>query len=328
MDRFFVCLANSYKHGGRCIAGVEVEWHEDRWRIVRDERQMPRWVRPVCRDTNTGEIPNEVADDVRVLDVVWLKDAEPCADGAQTENVYYTSITAIGKRYDASERLLERFVDESHRHLFYNYSKSIPHAAFATECSYSILLLRVTDAEVFADTATAEYTRYRLRFNYRDHAYDIPITDPDYLRQLSCGHKHVGPKGTLYVTCSLGQLYEGYHHKLAACIFETSQLTTIVAPQDNWFEEYEQELSRLMTQREEIDSRIQALRLKIQQQMETCHATRINSTAFTISYTPARTTMQFDSKAFREEQSDLYANYCRPKTREATITIKRNKVEE
>ena len=48
MDKFFVCLANSYKHGGRCIAGVEVEWREDRWRIVRDERQMPRWVRPVC----------------------------------------------------------------------------------------------------------------------------------------------------------------------------------------------------------------------------------------------------------------------------------------
>ena len=328
MDKFFVCLANSYKHGGRCIAGVEVEWREDRWRIVRDERQMPRWVRPVCRDTYTGEIPNEVASDVRVLDVVWLKDAEPCADGAQTENAYYTSITAIGKHYDASERLLERFADESHKHLFYNYAKSIPHAAFATECSHSILLLRVTDAEVYADTATAEYTRYRLRFNYRDHAYDIPITDPDYLRQLSYGRKHVGHKGTLYVTCSLGTLYEGYHHKLAACIFETSQPAATVAPQDNWFEEYEQELSRLMTQRDEIDSRIQAIRLKIQQKMEASHATHLNSATFTINYTPAHTTMQFDSKAFREEQSELYATYCHPKTREATITIKRNKVEE
>ena len=46
------------------------------------------------------------------------------------------------------------------------------------------------------------------------------------------------------------------------------------------------------------------------------------------SYTTARTTMQFDSKAFREEQSELYNSYCRPKTREATITIKRNNVED
>ena len=123
-------------------------------------------------------------------------------------------------------------------------------------------------------------------------------------------------------------LRDNHVKQLAACIFETSQPTATLAPQDNWFEEYEQELSRLMTQREEIDSRIQAIRLKIQQQMEASRVTLLNSATFTISYTPARTTMQFDSKAFREEQSELYDSYCRPKTREATITIKRNKVEE
>ena len=25
MDTYFVCLANSYKRGGRCIAGVEID---------------------------------------------------------------------------------------------------------------------------------------------------------------------------------------------------------------------------------------------------------------------------------------------------------------
>lgn len=317
-------MANSYKHGGRCIAGIELEWKEQRWRIVRDERGMPKWVRPVCRFTDTGEIPNEAAEDLKVLDVVWLKETEPHIDGAQTENVFYNSMTAIGKHYDPSPELLERFADDSHCHLFYNYAKSVPHEAYCSECDHSILLLRVSDAEVYADTTTADYTRYRMRFNYCDHSYDIPITDPVYLKQLSWGRKAVGLKGTIYITCSLGMLYEGYHHKLVACVFETGQTAT-VTPQDNWFEEYEQELSRLMAQREDIESRIQAIRMKIQQQMENRHTERFDSLGFTVSYTPAKTTMHFDSQAFREEHADLYASYCKPKKREATIVIKRNK---
>ena len=39
----------------------------------------------------------------------------------------------------------------------------------------------------------------------------------------------------------------------------------------------------------------------------------------------AKTAMCFDSQAFREEHADLYACYCKPRTREATIVIKRNK---
>ena len=29
MDKYFICLANSYKRGGRCIAGVEVLVNQD-----------------------------------------------------------------------------------------------------------------------------------------------------------------------------------------------------------------------------------------------------------------------------------------------------------
>lgn len=36
MDKYMLCLANSYKHGGRCIAGVEVVLIDNKFRIVRD----------------------------------------------------------------------------------------------------------------------------------------------------------------------------------------------------------------------------------------------------------------------------------------------------
>lgn len=42
-----LCLANSYKHGGRCIAGIEVTLDNKGYSIVRDVNGVPKWVRPV-----------------------------------------------------------------------------------------------------------------------------------------------------------------------------------------------------------------------------------------------------------------------------------------
>ena len=152
MDKFFVCLANSYKHGGRCIAGVEVEW-KDRWRIVRNEAGLPKWIRPVSRSSSTGEIPNELASGITPLDVVLLNKVVPCGEGAQSENVYFDSMAPIGKRYKSTSVLLERFSDESHKHLFYNYGKTVTPDIFLREGTHSILLIHATLSEVYADTS-------------------------------------------------------------------------------------------------------------------------------------------------------------------------------
>ena len=41
MDKFILCLANSYKHGGRCIAGVEVELKDGVLSIVKSHYGVP-----------------------------------------------------------------------------------------------------------------------------------------------------------------------------------------------------------------------------------------------------------------------------------------------
>jgi len=38
--------------------------------------------------------------------------------------------------------------------------------------------------------------------------------------------------------------------------------------------------------------------------------------------------MQFDSKAFKEENAEVYLSYCRPKQKEASIVIKRVKTKD
>ena len=45
MDKYFICLANSYKHGGRCVAGVEVLWDGEKSTVVREDNGAARWIR-------------------------------------------------------------------------------------------------------------------------------------------------------------------------------------------------------------------------------------------------------------------------------------------
>ena len=58
--------------------------------------------------------------------------------------------------------------------------------------------------------------------------------------------------------------------------------------------------------------------------MESHGLEKLHSDQFSVSYTPAKTVMQFDSRTFRIENEELYSSYCKPKQREASIVVKRN----
>ena len=95
-----------------------------------------------------------------------------------------------------------------------------------------------------------------------------------------------------------------------------------------WLGEHEAELENLLQAKANIEEQIQALRLQIQQQMEQHGVSNMKSEKYDITYSPAKTTMQFDSKAFKEENEGLYNAYCKPKQREASIVIRKCAKEE
>ena len=326
MDRYFICLANSYKHGGRCIAGVEVLWDGVKSKVVRDERGAAKWIRPVCKDTKSGEIPNYMASLVNVLDVIKLEGVEVCPADAQQENVFFQKITFTGKHYESTSQILQRFMDDTHQHVFYNYGKAVLPKDYR-QGSHSILLLRAEYAEVYADEGYSGQIRYRIKFLYHGHPYDFPITDPSYQTELRQGRRATGQKGTVFITCSLGLEYEGAHFKLAASVFETEGQQVITAKEsapEGWFDEYERELSRLLTEKKAIEDRIAELRIRLRERMERYGVEKVNAQQISVTYTPAKTIMQFDSRSFRAENEELYSSYCRPKQREASIVVKRN----
>lgn len=322
MDKYFVCLANSYKRGGRCIAGVEIiSDNNGGWMPARNEDGRPRWIRPIAR-TTYGEIPNYIAEDIATLSLVKLTDVVLCPEEAHVENVSYSRMGKCNYEIASEPSIMNNFIDTVHQSIFQSKGRAVS-AEMLNGIHYSLMLIHPNRACAYIDE-NREKSKNRMKFSYYGTEYDFPITDPTFIERLK-----QNPEGYLsiydvYLTISLGLEFEGWHHKLVAGVImpNTTELPKEIKP--DWFDEYEQELARLMDKKNEIEGQINEVRANILQQMESHGIEKIRSEQFSVSYTPARTVVQFDSKAFRTENEELYSNYCRPKLREASIVVKRN----
>ncbi len=99
------------------------------------------------------------------------------------------------------------------------------------------------------------------------------------------------------------------------------------APDKEWFDSLEQELDRLLLEKADIEEKITDLRSRIMQQMTEHHLDKFSSPRYSISYSPAKTVLQFDREAFKAENEALYSSYCIPKEKGASIVIRKNRNE-
>ena len=404
-NKFFICLANSYKRGGRCIAGVEIVFNKDlSFSIVRNEDGSPHWIRPVAR-TMYGEIPNFVAEGIELLSVIKLTDIVPCPEQAHVENVYYSRMEQCEYSVSQEPSILNQLIDSKHQSIFHNRGRAVS-AEMLMGINYSLMLIHPDKAGAYRDE-NREKSKNRMKFTYYGVEYDFPITDPAFLDEFKREPERYADIPNVYLAISLGLEFEGWHHKLVAGVIipadsakpnnsdgvsymnqqkqlhhnayakwtneDDEQLCKLVGEsvsiqelcrifgrnegairsrisklgldidnstphifgQDNghtsshnnhpnWFEEYERKLVRLLDKKNDIEEQISEVRAKILQGMESHCLDKIQSEQFSVSYTPTKTVMQFDSRAFRTENEELYSSYCKPRVREASIVIKRN----
>lgn len=406
MDKYFICLANSYKRGGRCIAGVEIVTNNSGvWKPVRNDDGRPRWIRPIAK-TTYGEIPNFVAEGIELLSVVKLTNVVPCPEQAHVENVYYSQMKQCEYNVLLEPSILNQLIDSKHQSIFHNRGRAVS-AEMLMGINYSLMLIHPDKASAYRDE-NREKSKNRMKFTYYGVEYDFPITDPSFLEEFKREPERYDNIPDVYLVLSLGLEFEGWHHKLVAGVIiltdsakphdteivsymdqqkqlhhnayakwtneDDEQLCTLVEEgvsiqelcrifgrnegairsriskfgldveiptphifdngtnnsiitqhnQSDWFDEYEQELARLLDKKSEIEDQINEVRAKILQDMESHGLDKINSDKFSVSYTPARIVIQFDSKAFRMENEELYSSYCKPRVREASIVVKRN----
>ena len=214
MDKYILCLANSYKNKGRCIAGVQVELKNGVLSIIKSQYGIPLWIRPVSRSA-TGEIPMSDARGINVLSVIKIRGVSYAGNGSHSEDYYYQSLETI-QSLNPSDSFLKKYVDSWHTTIFGNRGPALTPEAFDNG-DYSVMLIRTEGAEVYLDTRFEP--KPRIKFIHNSNNYDFPITDPVFLNRLhqdnSLFHSDYG---TLYIVVSLGVVHDGWHSKLAATI--------------------------------------------------------------------------------------------------------------
>lgn len=218
MDKHIICLANSYKRGGRCIAGIEITFNSsDDWAVVRDNVGLPKWIRPIAM-TTYGEIPNNVASRIDCFSVIKLTDITLCPKQFHVEDVYYSTMEYCCQIQPTFE-ILNQFIDNIHDKIFYNQGRAI--STNSTEPSpYSLMIIRPDNVSTYVN-GSWEKPKTRMLITYRDVTYDLPVTDPVFLDHYKANPNLIQDSKNVYLTLSLGLEFEGWHHKLVASVFHS-----------------------------------------------------------------------------------------------------------
>jgi hypothetical protein len=201
-----LCLANSRKSGGRCVAGIRID--------------DGSWIRPVS-DTENGELtPSQCTLDnqlqVRPLDIVRVYLKNPAPRPHQPENWKVTARQwRLRGRMTAREarRLLKQASETHDSGIFGSASDRISMSDVAVRpggLESSLTLLKVAAPEF---RRGREHRQKRAVFDHCGTAYDLAMTFED--------SPDVGQsRSNWYLTVSLGEPFHGDCYKLIAAAIE------------------------------------------------------------------------------------------------------------
>jgi len=218
LDRI-VCLANSYKHEHRCVAGISLI--TKRWvRLV--GRQVPGCL--TVRETSYGD-----GRQAALLDVFEAELDEPCGSRAHPEDVFvgegaWRPIRRFDDARDA--KFLTGFVNKGPSVLQGVGDRIYTRKIASTPADKSLELIRPDDLWWWIREDGGKRKNRALFRLGRAHRtrYDLAVTDPAWLDQLNLlpagiyphSFLHKGDSGRTLLTISLSEPYEGFHYKLVA----------------------------------------------------------------------------------------------------------------
>ncbi len=218
MNALFLCLANSYKYGGRCLAGVLLEEHASGYHIVRNPDGSPRWIRPVMSE-GTGEIPADITQGINLFDVIEACDIVEQPYCSHSEDTTFSTLRKV-RTYPRTAKVIELLCDNVHAHLLGFAEKKISPEQYQ-DGTISLALISPEHVRIVCSEVD-EYVKFRVFFSYHGIEYNCSLTDPYYLHLLqSYGVESVERnKGEMFLVISLSKEYQGFYHKLVAGVID------------------------------------------------------------------------------------------------------------
>jgi hypothetical protein len=222
-----VCLANSRKHSGRCIAGKEVLPHG-----------YGLWIRPISARPS-AEVSEEErrffnGEDPRVLDIIDVPLIAAVPMLHQTENHIIASDCYWTKKGRLPWAEVKHLTDtptalwSNGDSTYYGVNDRVT-VEQASTMTHSLLLIEPENPNVSVQTDGAEFgnprRRVRANFSYQGTEYRLIVTDPVAERAFLAKPDGRYPLITAYLCVSLGEAHtDGYCYKLVAAVMSQQPL--------------------------------------------------------------------------------------------------------
>lgn len=218
VDRI-LCLANSYKHEHRCVAGISLA--SKKWvRLVGTQIPGCLTLKETCYADGT---PAEV------LDVIEVEMGERCGSNGHPEDVFVKAgVWRMIRRFDQPRdaHILAEFLSKSPTVLQSSGDRVYARKFENSPAAKSLELIRPDDLWWWIrDENGKRKNRALFRVGHVGRTrYDLAVTDPRWLETLNhlapgiyCHANVAGnkPIKTL-LTVSLSEPFEGFHYKLVA----------------------------------------------------------------------------------------------------------------
>lgn len=218
-----VCLANSRKPGGRCVAGKEL--------LVGGHTGA--WVRPVSDRENEavddGERQYRDGSEPAVLDVIDVPLLKAKPKSHQQENWLLNPRLYWTRERRASVKEVHQLVDPIKELWDNGYSSRSGHnnrvpELVARELTYSLCLVEVSELTLHVYSVSSPYpdsVRRRMNgsFSYYGVDYCLRVTDPVCEDRFQAMGIH--NLGECFLTVSLGEKFkDGYCYKLIAAVIK------------------------------------------------------------------------------------------------------------
>jgi len=223
-----VCLANSRKTSGRCVAGK-----------VLDGGKLGEWVRPVSPRL-TGEVSEEErryedGSDPKLLDIIEIPMSKASPDSYQQENHVIDTEYHWRRRGRATWDDIAAALDQPPSVLWTNGFSTVVAGendrvpeVLANNLTSSLRLIQPQNLIIWVGAPGADYgnprRKVRSMFRYADAQYNIGVTDPVIEREYFAKANGEYPVANAILCISLGELHEGYAYKLVAAIITPERI--------------------------------------------------------------------------------------------------------
>lgn len=220
-----VCLANSRKISGRCIAGRELV-----------NGQFGTWVRPVSNreheEVSADERNYQNGTDPQVLDIIDIPLIGPRPHPHQSENwlldhnYYWTKVDRLNNANLPSLVEGDGPLWVNGHHTFHGLNNKIPIDQLDGN-GRSLRFIYVSGLQLLVHVPGASFGDHKRRidahFHFNSDDYKLRVTDSsveDRYFAMPNGSYNLGPS---YLTVSLGEPYRGDYYKLVAALIGVGQ---------------------------------------------------------------------------------------------------------